>query len=129
MIPYLVWHENESREIHSLEELDQLMHDLDHEGCESTPFSVSLQVNPETELYIVVGCEESHVEFYAADQSPLVVSCTGPWDDDVLIAFYYRGHYSEMPRRYCVPIADAKEAMRQYFLTGKRPQNLKWNEL
>lgn len=128
MIPMLVWHEHENYEVHTLDALDRLIDQLDRDGRETTPFAVSLQVNPQSELCIVVGCEESHVEFYAADQSPLVVGCTDPWDDDLLIAHSYRGHYSEMPRRYCVPIADAREAMRLYFQTGKRPENQRWNE-
>ena len=110
MIPHLDWHENQSREIYSLEELDQLMNEVDHAGQEAKPFMITLQVSAETELGIVVGCEESHVNYYGPDQNVPVMGCTGPWDDETSVVYYYLGHYSEISRRFCVPIADAKEA-------------------
>ncbi|MEZ4666592.1 MAG: Imm1 family immunity protein [Anaerolineae bacterium] len=128
MIPYLEWNKDENSEVPTLEELNRLIGQLETEGRTSRAFTVTVRVNDETGMTMVVGRQESHITFYDANARPPVRGCTGPWDDDQLIVYSYRGHYSEIPRRFCVPIADAREAMRIYFRTGQRPENLSWNE-
>ena len=126
MTPHLVWHENEHAEVHSVDELDLLIDQLTIQAQQTMPFSIELSVNNETGLLVVVGCEESHMEFYSAQSKPPILGCVGPWDDDELIVFSQRGHYSEMYKRYCVPITEARKALRQYFQTGMRPDNIMW---
>lgn len=127
MTPYLLWDDKETR-ISSLEALDNLLDHLTVEAKQLMPFTVELHVNNDTGLLIVLGQTESPVEWYsAADRFP-IMGAHGPWDDDNLLVFLHHGHYSELPKRFCVPIADAREALRQYFLTGVRPSNIHWND-
>jgi hypothetical protein len=125
-IPYLQWHER--AEVHSLQQLDLLVDHLTTEANADAPFTVDLHANPRTGLLIVLGREESHVEFYSADSRPPIVTCRGSWEDDELIVFYYRGHHSELPKRAWIPIEDDRETLRRYFLTGKRPENIRWHD-
>lgn len=127
MTPYLVWDEDNRAEIDSVEELDRLVDRLTAEALEAVPFTVTLQVDDDTSMFIVVGRDESHMEFYSTACDPHLWSCRGPWDDDEHIEFLYRGHDSGIPKRYCVPIADARKALRQFFRTGgQRPENVEW---
>lgn len=127
MNPCLTWDENEQCIVHSVSELDQMIEKLTAKAKEENmPFTVELQVDPETALVIVVGREESHVAFYSTASRPPIVTSIGPWDEDEQIVFTHRGHWSSMDKRFWVPIAEAREAMRSYFLTGRRPDNITW---
>jgi hypothetical protein len=128
VMPRLEWDQDQYTEVRSLPELDHLINELSRKAQSKMPFSVELRMNPETSLSIVVGNEISHINFFSAKSSPPMVGCHGPWNDNELLEFLYRGEYSEIPRRFCVPIADAREAIRRYFLTGIRPDNVAWND-
>lgn len=128
MIPLVRWGENNEIEIHTVQALEQLIDNLTVIAKASMPFSIELSVGQGTSMAVVIGREECHIEFYSSHDSLPVVGCTGPWDEDDIIAFSHHGHYSELPKRYWIPSTDAREALRQYFLTGTRPSNLKWND-
>jgi hypothetical protein len=121
------WGPGESTEVASVEELDRLLDDLSAKARSQGPFTVEISVNDRTAISAVLGRDDSHLEFYSPDQGALVIGCRGPWDDDTLIPFTYMGSYSELPRRYFVPVKQAREALRRYFLTGVRPENIAWN--
>lgn len=126
--PRLEWREDQFAHVKSLEDLDRLIDGLSEEAATGLPFSIELSMNSDTALSIVIGTEISHMNFFSMISVPHVVGCRGPWNDDELLVFLYRNEYSEMPRKYCVPVEDAREALRQYFVTGVRPQNVVWND-
>ena len=127
-MPDLVWGQSDRAKVRSVEDLDRLVDQLTSEASEGLPFAVELYIRDGTGMYIVVGRQESHVEFFSAHSHPPVIGCRGPWDDDDLVEFTYRGQYSELPKRFTVPISDAREALRRFFQTGKRPDNIAWND-
>jgi hypothetical protein len=110
----------------SVEELDQLLDHLTALARHEGPFSVDLSINDRSDIGAVLGRDESHLEFYSADEPPTYSASSGPWDDDTLIPFMHHGSYSELPRRYFVPADEARAALRSYFLTGRRPENIDW---
>jgi hypothetical protein len=122
----LEWDENQQADVHSLDELERLIDELSLQAQGELPFSVELYGNVDTCLSILVGGEVSHLEFFSAKSRPPVVVSSGPWSDDEFVVCTHRGHYSEMPKKYCIPVADAREALRRYFLTGERPDNVAW---
>lgn len=126
MVPYLMWDEDKRVEVTSLDELDQSLDRLMALGVQSDPFSVEFQVNDSTCIVLTVGRPESHLEFYDAQARPPAVGCSGPWEDDDLIVFFHHGHYSELPRRFFVPVEDARAAVRSYFTIGNRPATIRW---
>lgn len=125
-MPYLLWHEDNRSEIDSVEELDRALDRLTAEAREDLPFAVQVCLDDRTAMLIVVGRDVSHVEFTSPTSRPLVVVCEGPWDDDELIELTHGGVWSELPRRYWVPISEAREAVRAFFRTGTRPNNIRW---
>lgn len=128
MTPRLEWNEDQQVEVHSLDELEHLIDELSRQAQGELPFSVELYGNVDTCLSIAVGGEISHMEFYSAKSRPLVVGCRGPWNEDELVVFLHRGHYSEIPKKFCVSMANAREALRRYFLNGEKPDNVAWND-
>lgn len=48
---------------------------------------------------------------------------------DGLVGFFYRGSWSEFLRTFAVPIANEREAMREFFETGQRPRTVEWEEV
>jgi hypothetical protein len=120
--PYLLWH-NGKQEVNSLAELDAL---LDALATTSQDFSVELCVNNLTALSITVGSNESHVEFYSEIEHPPVSICKGNRNADGRYLFLHQGEPSSVWKRDCVPIEMARAAMREYFLTKARPNNIPW---
>lgn len=122
----LVWSDEEDgrREVATVEELDRVVDELS--ASADSPFSVELMVDENTAISVVVGLDISLVNFYSATEQPNYLGSVGPWDDDELVVFYHRGHYSEVPKVHFVPIDDAREALRYYFRTGQRPPNITW---
>jgi hypothetical protein len=130
MTPYILWDRDRRAEFRSLQELEQLIEQLTMQAeQDATPLGIQIKLNPETGLLITVGREESHVEFYSTTARPLVVACRGPWDSDELIEANFMGEPSTIEKRYCVPIADAREAVRRCYLTSTRPDNITWGAM
>jgi len=128
MTPYLLWGDEEWEcvEVSSLAALDATVDRLESAARGNMPHTVELYHTEERLLLIMVGHEASYVAFYSTDYRPYRWACRGPWDDDEHIEFLYRGHHSGIDRRYTVPRAAAREALRRFFATGDRPDNLTW---
>jgi hypothetical protein len=126
MTPYLFWDRDKRAEFHSLHELEQLIEQLTIQATkDNMPLGIEVNVNIQTCLLITVGCEKSHLAFHTTT-GPYAVVCRGPWDSDERIEASFMGEPSSVEKRYCVPIADAQEALRRYFQTGARPDNIMW---
>lgn len=125
--PYLLWGDDERAEFDSLPQLEELIDQLTSKAAaQKTSLAVQVCINAETGLLISVGSEASHMEFTSPTGRPRGVASRGPWDDDRLVEMDFMGQISELPRRYWVPIADAREALRRFYLTGTRPNNIAW---
>lgn len=123
---YVLW-EDRRVDVGTVSQLDSLLDELTVAASTTLPIAATLHVGDDDALVIVVGGRESHVEYYSATARPPLIGCTGPWDDDQLVAFTFGGQYSEVPRRWTVPVEEAREAMRRFFETGKRPSNINWD--
>ncbi|HTK05722.1 MAG TPA: Imm1 family immunity protein [Ktedonobacteraceae bacterium] len=128
MSTYLEWDKDQRAEASSVEELDRLLDQLTLQATNERPFSVDLVADAVPALSIVVGDVITPVNFYSPTSHPLVVGCLGRWeeDGDQVFVFDARGSYSEIEKRYTIPIADAREAMRRFLATGQRPDNIVW---
>ncbi len=126
----LEWDRNQRATVSSVQELDCLLDQLTREAAHSYPFSVDLILDSGDALSMVIGESITPVQFYSLTGHPLVVGCSGPWEGeegDQLFVFDHRGSYSEIEKRYTIPIADAREATRRFLATGERPHNVTWN--
>jgi hypothetical protein len=131
MKPYALWHQDETTEIRSSQMLEELIDELTMQAQkDKMPFSVQIIMNDDSALLITVGSEISHLEFYSASHGPPVVISVGNWDGTENEAFFalHGGEPSTVSKKSCIPIGSARDAVRQYFETGKRPININWTE-
>jgi hypothetical protein len=127
--PYFCWDANNQKQFGSLEELEREIDKIEEQSrLDKIPIGVEVSATPDTALMITLGSDASHLEFYGANQSPLLSSSIGPWDDDTLIEGMYLGDViTQMEKRYCVPLHEARAALRMYVTTKVRPSNIRWN--
>ena len=126
MQPFLIWEEDRRIAITSVAMLDAIVDELDASARAAMPITIELYHDEEQMLLIVVGQETSYVQFYSTAYHPHLWTCRGEWNDDEHIEFLYRGHHSGIDKRYTVPIAEAREALRRFFIAGVRPDNIQW---
>jgi hypothetical protein len=125
LTPYMIW-EDRKKEIISFSDLEILLDILTQKALATSPFSVELFMDDETGFLMTVGANESHVEFYSKTEHPPVVACQGDFDSDELFDFLRQGEPSSVSKRSCVSREKAETAIRSYFLTKKRPNNIRW---
>jgi len=121
----------ETREIASAGMLEELLDELTLQAKEADmPFSVQIELDDDSAILITVGSEISHMEFYSASHRPPIVASISAesTDENEIITFLHGGIPSTVSRISCVPIADARAAVRQYFETGGRPTNINWGD-
>ncbi len=123
----LSWYGHDPVEIKSIHELEKWLDRLSQEGESSSAFTVSILAEEDkTCLALTVGRNESHIEYYDANSRPPADGCRGPWDSSEIISFLHDGELCEMEKRYFVPIKEARESARIYYLTRKKPDNVHW---
>jgi hypothetical protein len=121
----------ETREVASAESLEELLDELTLRAQEiNMPFSVQIELEDDSAILISVGSGISHLEFYSASHHPPVVASLSQvsTDGDEIVTVLHGGIPSTVSRGSCVPIAEARAAVRQYFETGRRPTNISWSD-
>lgn len=94
------------------------------------PLIVELVGRTGARLGIGLGMPTSVLAFNPSDDPPYYMSRgsrSSPRDD--IIVYYFQGHWTEFPVTAVVPIEDAREAARVFFLTDERPSNVDWEEV
>ena len=59
---------------------------------------------------------------------PPYLASIGEEVGDAVVGFDYMGQLSEFPRRQIIPIATAREVMREYLETGMLSNRIAWEE-
>jgi hypothetical protein len=79
---------------------------------------------------LTVGCGAADVPLcFQASNDPPYYRSRGDGQSDALQAFLYSGAESEFRDADLVPVATAAEAVREFFRTGCRPDNVDWEEV
>jgi Immunity protein Imm1 len=105
--------------------LDRLREIAAHAG--EAPPLVELYQPDGSSLAIGVGAERSVVTFIPSPDEPDWLS-RGEDDDGAPPVFYLHGHYSDFSPDAAVPADAAVEAMRRFYATGQRPDNIAWQQ-
>lgn len=122
---FLLWQEQEI-EIDSLKELDEWLDKLTLVAQRSFPFTVGVYFHDHNAILFVLGLEVSHLEHFSNNESPVGIGCYYKWPQYEEFTFYHRGEISEMGNENFVPVDLAREAVREFYLTRKRPTIIKW---
>lgn len=131
MKPHALWYQDKTIEITSSQMLEELLDQLTTQAEKAKmPFTIQICLHNDSALLITVGSEISHLEFYSEAQRPPVVISIGKWDENENGSFTanHGGEPSTINKKSCIPIHAARNAVQQYFRTGKRPTNVNWNQ-
>ena len=126
--PTLQWSGNEPpAEIHTGEQLDQLLDQLTETCRPVRVFSVRLQAHG-YEADILLGLPESFVYLNEVRAFRYYIT-VGDARADGVVGFHLLGqHHTEFERRHLIPIATARRVLREFFETGQRPTSVDWEE-
>jgi hypothetical protein len=122
----LSWAEDESVPVHSVQELDERLDELDRRARDDLPLVAGIERADGKALSIGLGRDRSVLNYMSSLDPPYFTSHDENADEGGTIVFYYYGHESEFPADAAVPMEDAREAVRRFFETGERPENLDW---
>jgi immunity protein Imm1 of predicted polymorphic toxin system len=123
--PQLSWDEKATKvTVASEQELMDRLERIAAEADEAPPL-VQLSMPDGSSLAIGVGREQSVVTYIRSLNEPDYLS-RGTAEASQPPVFYYHGADSEFPPDAAVPAGDACEAMRRFYRTGKRPDNIDW---
>jgi hypothetical protein len=122
--------EQQSTEITAPAEVDQTLDELTSRAQASgLPFNVDLDRHDRTHMSIVVGAEETFVEWVQLEpwSSRAAASDRRP-DEDDLVSFAGNGQYSGIPRYLWINVELGREAIRHYRQSGTLLATLDWTE-
>jgi hypothetical protein len=126
--PTLQWSEAEPpARILNGEALEQLLDKLHASADPEAPSAVVLNAF-NCDVHILLGLTESFVYVDETDQFRFYIT-VGDQNAQGYIAFFLLGqHHTEFERRYLIPIAKARQVVREFYDTGRRSSNVQWEE-
>ena len=122
----LSWAEDGSAPVHSVQELDERLDDLERQARDHQPLVAGIERPNGAALSIGLGRDRSVLNYMSSPDPPYFTSHDEQGDVDGTVVFYYYGHWSEFPADAAVPMGDAREAARRFFRSGERPDNIDW---
>jgi hypothetical protein len=123
----------------TVEQFDALIDEV-HRRAATWPDPIEIGIAPPPEdegtpsISLVVGCDRSAV-YWEQDlpgddnqwsETDTFWSWNGTDDEDPPFEVVGGGSKAWLPAWTAIPIADAREAVRRFFLTGERPDNIAW---
>lgn len=119
--------------IASLSELDARLDQIAAQAEASEPLIAELvDLRRGGSLGIGLGRAGSVLAFKRSDLPPYYQSTGGTRassSPNDFVVFYYQGQWTEFPARAVVSNESAREAMRIFFGTGERPENILWEDV
>lgn len=113
--------------VHTLEELDTALVKLHKEALDSGySFFGELFVTPRILMMSFSG-ERSCVRYYDLERGVGAHSVGTNHNEGVEIVFY-KGHWSEVDKKEFVSYDEAHQAMRLFFISNEKPDNIEWLE-
>jgi hypothetical protein len=113
----------------TIDELDKWLDNYAVVCSSNLPVIVTIYVN-NFELGIGLGFQESfvHVEDDSGN-GPYFITVGENQSDDVATFFLHGHHHTEIPVRHLIPIVNARTAVRDFIISGKRTQIIQWEEV
>jgi hypothetical protein len=128
----VTWGEQEDeKEVRSLAELDEILQELSKSYGGDNAILAELESPDGSSLAIGLGRSESVLNYVSPSGDPPYYSSVGvkaESDDEDVVVFFFRGAWSEFPRRHLVPIAVARKAARYFFTHQGLFEGIEWEE-
>ncbi|MCY3019679.1 MAG: Imm1 family immunity protein [Planctomycetota bacterium] len=125
----VAWQEGQEPVIvDEIKTLDLLLDRLDSEASHQVdrPFMVEIMGQDGSVLAMGLGRGMTVVSFISAVGN---YGSVGDRGKAGTVSFFLYGHHSEFPMRSAVPSATARNAAREFFITGQRPGSVQWEEV
>lgn len=128
-MPILEWSAIQPRvELTTAEEFDHAIDTLAARAGGNRPSIVALYAHGH-QVMLGLGLPESFVQIQESgdpEATPALLT-VGQATAEGTVAFYYLGsHETEIPRRNLIPQATARRLARQFLMTGKVSEEVKW---
>lgn len=124
----VIWGESNEAHVLSVSALDRLLDELTGQAEQDKPFIVELVADNGATLSIGLGQPLSVMNFVPASLDPPYMQSANANAGADELAFYYKGDYSEFPPESGIPVDQAREGLRRFFVTGELPDNITWEE-
>ena len=124
------WSEEEPAvDVSTPEEVDTWLERIAAGSSVDQPTIVTLHVH-DHRLLLGLGLPESFVQLERESGDPPYIATVGDPNADDVVAFYLHGvHHTEIPRRYLVEAATAREVVREFTARGTRSTAVVWEEI
>lgn len=120
------WSENGETEVASVDELDAVLDGLHNAGL---PLLVVVESsNQGDSLAIGLGRNVSVLNFVCGTGEPASFTSLGLDERDEPVEFNFMGAQSEFPLRNTIPVAVARQALREFIQTGGRTSSITWEQ-
>ena len=119
---------DQEREVSSLTQLDELLDSLHAEFSRSEPVLVTVELDSGDSLSIGLGQERSVLSFVGKSLEPPYYISVGEQDIDEPIAFRYGNQWSEFALRHSIPVAVARDVLRQFCRTSNLSTSIDWED-
>lgn len=115
--------------INNLRDLDRALDDLAAKALKGGPLIVEMISPLEDRLLIGIVQSSAFLSFEQASGNPPYMITVGSAEKSGTVKFDFEGELTEIPRRYCIPLNSARQAIREYFQTGELSKALDWEEV
>ncbi len=120
------WNDGCEKEVNSLVELDSLLDRL-HGDDQPVMAVVESPTNGDS-LAIGLGRDVSVLNFVPGSGDPPYFTSLGTDMRDEPVQFNFMGEQSEFPMRNAIPLDAARNAVREFFESGRRSSSIEWEE-
>lgn len=122
------WDASPETTVHTIEDLDHVLDRL-HQYCTAAPVLATVELPSSGDsLSIGLGRAESVLNFVSGSGDPPYWSSVGEHEKDEAVSFIFMGELSEIPLRHLIPMAVARQAVREFVQTGKLSNKVTWEE-
>jgi hypothetical protein len=121
----------ERRTVSSLTEIDDALDEIEQHAEKTEPPIADLS-NPEGDtLSIGLGRSQSMLSWISRSLDPPYFASKGQGStgEADYVVFYAGGQWSEFPSSNLISKESAREAVREFFVTGRLPTNVEWEEV
>jgi len=128
---YVRWKNLRGVRAGSLGALDQRIDALQQVAEIEQPMVAEVERQDGKVLYIGLGKKDAVLSFAASVDPPYYVSASGQLGRgrEETEGFYFYGIWTEVPRRFLVPMARARAALRLFWETGELSNEVSWEKV
>ena len=126
----VIWGDGDDQheEVSSIAQLDEVLDRVQGFAEEEQPPIIDVEVPDQGVMRIGLSAQGAVLSVMSSSLDPPYFNSVGNHEDGPDLTFSYRGHWTDFPVRFSVPVADSREAAKRFALGEFLPNNVKWEE-